>query len=99
MSYLLIYFLGFLLTLGLLILLDEDIRFDWAVLLIVSFTWPLTIPLKITFKIYYFFQDIYIELFKENPDEDPWEEALRDYRDLPHPPKPEKKQNQFKFGR
>lgn len=101
MIYIVIYLVGFILTLISLLLYEKDLKGDYIVFFIISSTWLLTVPLKICFKIYYFIRDILRELFKEDePYVDPWEEAVRDYRVQPPPPtKKRKNTKQFKFGR
>lgn len=106
MIYLVIYLVGFIITLFYLIKYERQLDEDYELYLIVSGLWPLVIPLKIGFNIFYSVRDKIKEIKARPPYVDPWEEALTDYRDRTideigqvNQVKSTKKSKQFKFGR
>lgn len=103
MIYITIYLCGIIITFGSLLIFEKRLDGDYLVFGIVSFIWPITVPLKICCKIFYFIKDTLRELFKEEPDEnEQWDNYRNNqttYQDPFEHPRPKKKLDTFKFGR
>lgn len=106
MIYFTIYLIGFIITFILMAKIDHQLDEDYDLYLIVSGLWPVVVPAKLGFTIYYFIRDKIKEYKTREPYVDPWEEAVIDYRDRTideisqiRQDKDRKNSKPFKFGR
>lgn len=96
MIYLVLYLVGLIITFGSLLIFEKRLEGEYLVFFLVSLFWPLSIPLKIGYVIYYFVTEKYKKLFPKTTYEDPWETYVNETINTV---KPKKKSKAFKFGR